>query len=486
MKKRLNTGKTKQNQNKTQEEQNLSPNKRNSPPKTQPKPRKFYANSVLEARKKRKEQEEAENEGIEDQYDETSSFTPKPEKIKINGNQNVSDSISEEKISNSQKIFTPQIHSHKLVSYLTTKNRLLSPQQYKYDQQMRKQKKLQKRKEMQDNAYDEYKANSFATYGNVPSRNYTTMSQRQNTKQNSMRYPNSIQYPNQAQIFPTSSESQSQEEPVIILKKTVNVTTKSDAENVKIDGVFLTENDLLDDSDSDNELQNNAYDDYYNALQNIPKQRNAVERDLDYINNENQIDDNENSYASSTFLSDFQKPINSSLQAQRDDPVSYISLSSIRNQRNAQLRNQIPGFQQYAQESESDTKEDSVIQFVFSSQTETTETDLDKAANDNDYYTDSEFSPQAAQRRFSNSLHLLDSDAIEPMDDNDSNSSILEDDSSENGVFVSGESSLAPGQVSVLNQETDSSLLTSDNNNNNDDSQEIINIKPEEIGIWLS
>ena len=80
--------------------------------------------------------------------------------------------------------------------------------------------------------------------------------------------------------------------------------------------------------------------------------------------------------------------------------------------------------------------------------------------------------------------NLLDSDAVEPINEKeqiDSSSSNTDYESTQSAFFVSGESSLAPHEVSILNQEFESSVMSPEKEN-----KIVISLRPEEIGIWLA
>ena len=449
------------------------PTKIKSPQTLQPKPRKFYASSVLEARKR----EKAENiKQKTEEKERISSFTPKPAKIQFNDFQITPEQISEVNNSPERRIFTPQIYNHTMVSYCTSKNRILSPQKYNYEKELRKEKKLRKQKENEKREEQmretSSQRSSTKTKRNFPKRNFN----HQNS-QNSQSNPTT-----------TDSEYQSQEEPVIVLKKVVKVATKFDAINGRIDGVFLTENDLVDDSDSSEESGNNEMPVLSESYSENPStiQSNYSESDL---TNQSQSD---YTYTSSAFISDAPKPINSSLEAQRNDTISYTSLSSIRKTKpqnkttparrpinTKQSPKELRDFPSESYETSSNIQEqnDSVLHFVFSSQSEKTETDLEKY--EESYYTESEYS---TQKRPSYSLNLLDSDAIEPINYGQSTQSSTQQQSSENrdnAFFISEESDLAPGQISILKTDFESSMMT------DREDKSVISLKPEDIGIWL-
>lgn len=361
-----------------------------TPESSRPKARVFYASSITDA-------QNAKNEKKTNISRKEAAYTPKP--VKLNYDQRVTRSLnkqpqdeifsdndfSEKSEKMSQK--SPKTYEHTIVSCLTSKNRICSPE------------KIKKREE-----------NSDEFLNTKPTRRVNKKSPMRNTRKPAYEEDSSnfISLEDDTETYST----QTSEEPIATFRKTVKVARKSDYMSnqlsSEVDAFFLTENDLY-------------------------------KTDADpFENQESQ---------SSLFISELQPEINSSIQAQRNDTISYTTVSSF-------------GSSSYRKTGSSRRSTKSKrSESVFSSE-EKTETD-----GDDSYHK----------------MRLLGSDAIESI----ITTSTATQQQSEYGeaYFVSGESDLAPGQISAIVNEIEVSRSPPSKKSVCDDEE--ISLLPEDIGIWL-
>jgi hypothetical protein len=360
-----------------------------TPESARPKARIFYAPSVVDAQNARAEKKSNNSK-------KQVAYTPKHSKLiyeprgtrsltKQKTGRIASDNeFSDQSEEMEQK--SPKIYEHTIITCLTSKSRICSPE------------KLNKRDEGSDDYY-----NKKAT------KKTTKKSPARNTWRPAYESDDSgfISLGNDTSNYST----QTSEEPIATFKKTVKIARKADYMSNQtandVDTFFLTENDL-----------NSAE---INPFENIDSQ-------------------------SSFFSSELQPESNSSIIAQRNDTISYTTASSV-------------GKYSYRKPREFSRKS---LQSKRSEPLFTSDEDTDTEREENYPH-----------------MKLIGSDAIETIS---SATSTTPHSEFGDAYFVSGESDLAPGQISAIINEIEVSRSPPKKSVVED---EEISLLPEDIGIWL-